>query len=45
MASPEYDARAKSFSVKPGKANIYVYRNESMGAIAKMPITLNGRPM
>lgn len=45
MASPEQDARAKSFSVKPGKANIYVYRNESMGAAVKMPVTLNGKPM
>lgn len=45
MAPPEHDARAKSFSVKPGKANIYVYRNESMGAAVKMPVTLNGKPM
>lgn len=45
MASSEHDSRAKSFSVKPGKANIYVYRNESMGAAVKMPVTLNGKPM
>lgn len=45
MASPEQDARAKSFSVKPGKANIYVYRNESMGGAVKMPVTLNGKPI
>lgn len=45
MALPEQDARAKSFSVKPGKANIYVYRNESMGAAVKMPVTLNGKPL
>jgi uncharacterized protein (UPF0333 family) len=43
MASPEQDAAAKSYAVKPGKANIYVYRNESMGAAIKMPVALNGR--
>ncbi len=45
IAPSEHDVRAKSFSVKPGKANIYVYRNESMGAAVKMPVTLNGKPM
>ena len=43
MASPEMDASAKTFAVKPDKANIYVYRNESMGAAIKMPVALNGR--
>lgn len=28
MASPEQDSQAKTFSVAPDKANIYVYRNE-----------------
>lgn len=43
MASPEQDAAAKTFVVKPNKANVYVYRNESFGAAVKMPVALNGR--
>ena len=43
MAAPEKDAAAKTFAVKPGKANIYVYRNETMGAAVKMPVVLDGR--
>jgi hypothetical protein len=43
MAPPEQDTAAKSFAVKPGKANIYVYRNETMGAAIKMPVALDGK--
>jgi hypothetical protein len=43
MASPEQDTAAKSFAVKPGKANIYVYRNESMGAAIKMTLVMDGK--
>lgn len=43
MASVERDSAAKSFATKPDKANIYVYRNESMGAAIKMPVALNGK--
>src|SRR4051812_44403360 len=43
MASVEQDTAAKSFATKPGKANIYVYRKESMGAAIKMPVALNGK--
>ena len=43
MAKPELDTAAKSYSVKPDKANIYVYRNETFGAAIKMPIVLNGK--
>ncbi len=43
MASPEQDNAAKTFAIKPGKANIYVYRNESLGAAIKMPVALDGR--
>ena len=43
MASPEQDTAAKSFAVKPGKANIYVYRNETFGAALKMPVALDGK--
>lgn len=43
MASPEKDQQAKTFAVAPGKANIYIYRNESMGAAIKMPVVADGR--
>lgn len=43
MASPEKDVAAKTFAVNPDKANIYVYRNETMGAAVKMPVALNGK--
>ena len=43
MATPEQDSAAKTFAVKPGMANIYVYRNESMGAAIKMPVVMNGK--
>jgi len=45
MASPEQDAQSKTFSVKPGKANIYVYRNEVLGAAIKMDVSLDGKPV
>jgi hypothetical protein len=43
MASADRDASAKTFAVGQEKANIYVYRNESMGAAVKMPVALNGK--
>ena len=43
MANPERDTQAKTFSVKPNKANIYIYRNESMGAAIKMPVAVDGK--
>jgi uncharacterized protein YceK len=43
MATTEQDSAAKTFVTKPGKANIYVYRNESMGQAIKMPVALDGR--
>ena len=43
MASPERDSAAKTFAVNPDKANIYVYRNETIGAAIKMPLALNGK--
>jgi len=41
MASDEKDAAAKTFRVQPGKSNIYVYRNESIGAAVKMEVNLD----
>ncbi len=43
MASEQQDTAAKSYAVKPGTANIYVFRNEQMGAAIKMPVALNGK--
>jgi hypothetical protein len=43
MASEQQDTSAKSYAVKPGTANIYVFRNEQMGAAIKMPVALNGK--
>ena len=43
MASDAQDSAAKTFQVKPGKANIYVFRNENFGAALKMPVALNGK--
>ena len=43
MSGAEDDTRAKSFAVPPGKANIYVYRNETMGAAITMPVSLDGK--
>jgi len=41
MATPEADAIAKQFVVDPAKANIYVYRSETMGAAVKMPVLID----
>jgi hypothetical protein len=43
MASLESDTAAKNFAPKHGKANIYVYRNESFGAALKMPVMLDAQ--
>lgn len=43
MTTPEEDTRAKAFAAPSGKANIYVYRNETMGAAITMPVSLDGR--
>jgi len=43
MASPEADAKAKTFAVPTdGTANLYIYRNESFGSAIKMPLLLDG---
>ena len=43
MSSMLDDAKGKSFAVAPGKANIYVYLNETFGAAIPMTVSLNGR--
>lgn len=41
MASPEADAKAKTYKVNPEKANLYIYRNETFGAAIKIPVLLD----
>jgi len=41
MAPPDADTSAKSFQTDPAMANIYVYRNESLGAAVKMPVLID----
>ena len=43
MAGSQEDQRAKHFKPASGKAGIYVYRNETMGAALKKSVTINGR--
>jgi hypothetical protein len=43
MAAMDEDAKGKSFAVREGKANIYVYRNESFGGAIPIAVALNGR--
>jgi hypothetical protein len=43
MAPPEADSAAKSYAVKPGMGNIYVYRNEILGAALTLPVELDGK--
>lgn len=45
MASSQMDQQAKLFQAPPGKANIYVYRNETFGAALKMHVQLDGKPV
>ena len=42
MASLDADASAKTFQTDPGMANVYVYRNETLGSAIKMPILIDG---
>jgi hypothetical protein len=43
MAPDGDDAQAKTYTAKPGKANIYVFRNETMGSAITMTVSLNGK--
>lgn len=44
-ASPERDQEAKAFQPQPGKANLYVYRSEFIGAAFAMDVSLDGEKM
>jgi hypothetical protein len=43
MAPAEQDTKAKSFAAAADKANVYVFRNESMGAAVKMEVAVDGK--
>lgn len=43
LATPEADQAAKTFTPVEGKANIYVYRNETFGAAIKVPVSVDGK--
>jgi Protein of unknown function (DUF2846) len=43
MADATQDAARKTFVAPTGKAGIYIYRNETMGAAIKMPVSINGQ--
>ena len=45
MGDTKQDAALKTFAVPPGKAGLYVYRNESIGAAVTMEVELDGKPM
>jgi hypothetical protein len=42
-ATPEADASAKEFRTTPGKANLYVFRDESFGGAVRMTVLLDGK--
>jgi hypothetical protein len=43
LATPDQDVRAKSYATSADKANVYLYRNESMGGAVKMSVALDGK--
>lgn len=45
MAPAASDQAAKQFAKLPDKGNVFIYRNESMGAAIKMGIYLNDAPI
>jgi Protein of unknown function (DUF2846) len=45
MAGVEQDAKMKTFAAPVGTSNIYVYRNEMLGAAMKLGVTFDGKDM
>ena len=37
------DVKAKTFAPTPGRANVYVYRDEHLGGIVRMAVAVNGK--
>ncbi|RZI82971.1 MAG: DUF2846 domain-containing protein [Rubrivivax sp.] len=42
-APASVDAESKQFKTKPTVSQVYVYRNETMGAALSMPVTVDGK--
>jgi Protein of unknown function (DUF2846) len=42
-ATPEADSSAKAFRPNQATSQVYVYRNEMLGAALSMPVTVNGK--
>ena len=42
-APPEQDTAAKKFTQNPETSQVYVYRNETLGAALSMPVTVDGK--
>ncbi|MBB5017583.1 hypothetical protein HNQ59_000852 [Chitinivorax tropicus] len=42
-APASLDAEAKSFTTNTSHAQVYLYRNETLGAALSMPVTVNGK--
>ena len=45
MASPQADARAKTFASQPGKCGVYIFRNEMYGMTEEFRVELDGREL
>jgi hypothetical protein len=43
MGDAKQDAALKTFAVQAGKAGVYIYRNESIGAAVTMDVALDGK--
>lgn len=41
----DQDAKAKEFLSTPGKASVYIYRNETLGAAIPMTVTIAGKAL
>lgn len=45
MGDARQDAAVKTFAAPAGKAGLYIYRNETMGAAIKMNVAVDGQPI
>ena len=45
MGDKQLDATLKTFTIPANKSAIYIYRNESMGGLVKMEVTVDGIPI
>ena len=45
MADTQQDHALKAFTAKPDVAEVYIYRNETMGAAVRMNVAVDGKPL